>query len=58
MTFDWSIPGKVRITQLGFQADLIAESSLDTSKKAAATPAAESLFDTRSDEEAGDIDRD
>ena len=58
MTFDWSIPGKVRITQLGFQADLIAESSLDTNKKAAATPAAESLFDTRNDEEAGEIDRD
>ena len=58
MTFDWSLPGKVRITQLGFQADLVAESGIDPNKRTAATPAAENLFDTRSEEEAGEISQD
>ena len=58
MTFDWSSPGKVRITQLGFQSELITESGIDTEKRAATSPAAENLFDTRSDEEAGEIEKD
>ena len=58
MTFDWTLPGKVRITQLGFQSELIAESGIDTNKRIATSPAAENLFDTRSDEEAGEIEQD
>ena len=58
MTFDWSLPGKVRVTQLGFQSELIAESGIDINKRAATSPASENLFDTRSEEEAGEIDQD
>ena len=55
MTFDWTLPGEVSITQLGFVAELLTDSALDFSKRAATSPAAENLFDTRDDEEAGVI---
>ena len=56
MTFDWTVPGEVRITQLGFTAELVADSGVDVTKRAATSPAVEALFDTREDEEAGVID--
>ena len=57
MTFDWSKPGEVSATQLGFVADLLLESGLDFSGRVITSPAAENLFDTRPDSEAGEIDK-
>ena len=57
MTLDWSVPGQVRATQLGFVSELLADSELDFSKRAATSPAAENLFDVREEEEAGVIDK-
>ena len=57
MTLDWSTPGEVRVTQLGFVSDLLRESGMDFSGRASTSPAAENLFDTREDSEAGEIDK-
>lgn len=48
MDFDYSIPGEVRITMLGMEADILATSGVNGVAK---TPATETLFDVDTDKQ-------